>query len=83
MILQTHAHQVLPKHERMLQQVGEQFKLARLRWKLSAEQIRSEQILVRQHSVEMKRVIPRFSDGKLLPGTCGHGTGQGYHKIGV
>lgn len=30
---------LLPKHERMLQQVGEQFKLARLRRKLSAEQI--------------------------------------------
>lgn len=28
---------LLPKHERMLQQVGEQFKLARLRRKLSAE----------------------------------------------
>jgi len=30
---------LLPKHERMLQQVGEQFKLARLRRKLSAEQV--------------------------------------------
>ena len=30
---------LLPKHERMLQQVGEQLKLARLRRKLSAEQI--------------------------------------------
>lgn len=30
---------LLPKHQRMLQQVGEQFKLARLRRKLSAGQI--------------------------------------------
>lgn len=30
---------LLPKHQRMLQQVGQQFKLARLRRKLSAEQI--------------------------------------------
>jgi transcriptional regulator with XRE-family HTH domain len=30
---------LLPKHQRMLQQVGEQFKLARLRRKLSAEQV--------------------------------------------
>lgn len=30
---------LLPKHERMLLQVGEQFKLARLRRKLSAEQV--------------------------------------------
>lgn len=30
---------LLPRHERMLQQVGEQFKLARLRRKLSAEQV--------------------------------------------
>lgn len=30
---------LLPKHERMLQQVGDQFKLARLRRKLSAEQV--------------------------------------------
>jgi transcriptional regulator with XRE-family HTH domain len=30
---------LLPKHERMLQHVGEQFKLARLRRKLSAEQV--------------------------------------------
>jgi transcriptional regulator with XRE-family HTH domain len=30
---------LLPKYERMLQLVGEQFKLARLRRKLSAEQI--------------------------------------------
>lgn len=30
---------LLPKHKRMLQQVGEQFKLARLRRKLSAEQV--------------------------------------------
>ena len=30
---------LLPKHERMLQQVGEQFELARLRRKLSAEQV--------------------------------------------
>lgn len=30
---------LLPKHERMLQQVGEQFKLSRLRRKLSAEQV--------------------------------------------
>lgn len=30
---------LLPKHERMLKQVGEEFKLARLRRKLSAEQI--------------------------------------------
>ena len=30
---------LLPKHERMLEQVGEQFKLARLRRKLSAEQV--------------------------------------------
>jgi len=30
---------LLPKHERMFQQAGEQFKLARLRRKLSAEQV--------------------------------------------
>jgi transcriptional regulator with XRE-family HTH domain len=30
---------LLPRQERMLQQVGEQFKLARLRRKLSAEQV--------------------------------------------
>lgn len=30
---------LLPKHERALQQVGEQFKLARLRRKLSSEQV--------------------------------------------
>ncbi|WP_218089713.1 hypothetical protein [Rhodohalobacter halophilus] len=30
---------LLPKNERMLLQVGEQFKLARLRRKLSAEQV--------------------------------------------
>lgn len=30
---------LLPRHERMLEQVGEQFKLARLRRKLSAEQV--------------------------------------------
>lgn len=30
---------MLPRHKRMLQQVGEQFKLARLRRKLSAEQV--------------------------------------------
>ena len=30
---------LLPKHQRALQQVGEQFKLARLRRKLSAEQV--------------------------------------------
>jgi len=30
---------LLPKHQRALQQVGEQFKLARLRRKLSEEQV--------------------------------------------
>lgn len=30
---------LLPKHRRMLQQTGEQFKLARLRRKLNAEQV--------------------------------------------
>lgn len=67
---------LLPKHQRALKQVGEQFKLARLRRKLSAEQVAERANISRYTLWNIEKGDPGVSIGNYYQVLIALGLGK-------
>ena len=77
------AIKLLPKHERLLTELGENLKLARLRRKLSAEQVAERAGVSRSTLHHMENGAAGTSLGKLMQVLAVLGLEQDLSRVGV